>query len=159
MAIVALLLPLSLLLAIAFVCAFRWAARNGQFDDLDRTACTPLAADLYERGCADSPGRCAPCENQHTPSVAGLLRSAGSAATRSRRFHSAARVFATAHPAVSREADAETELVVSHHKRSRVDGALPAFGAPAAGAHGLRSQPDRQKDPAHGQPTPSQEAG
>jgi len=49
MAIVAALLPLSLLLATAAVVAFRWAARDGQFDDLDRTAATPLLADLDER--------------------------------------------------------------------------------------------------------------
>jgi cbb3-type cytochrome oxidase maturation protein len=39
------LLPLSLLMAAIAVAAFRWAARDGQFDDLPRGAFTPLADD------------------------------------------------------------------------------------------------------------------
>ncbi len=48
MTIVAALLPLSLLLAGLAVVAFKWAARDGQFDDLDRAAATPLLADMDE---------------------------------------------------------------------------------------------------------------
>ena len=49
MTIVAALLPLSLLLAGLAVVAFKWAARDGQFDDLDKAAATPLLADFDEK--------------------------------------------------------------------------------------------------------------
>ena len=48
MTMVLLLLPLSLLMALVAVVAFRWAARDGQFDDLRRGAFTPLTDDDSE---------------------------------------------------------------------------------------------------------------
>lgn len=45
MTMVLVLLPLSLLLAGGAIAAFRWAARDGQFDDLTRGAFNPLVDD------------------------------------------------------------------------------------------------------------------
>lgn len=49
MSVVALLLPLALLLGVIFVAAFVWAARGGQYDDLDTPAHRMLFDDSAER--------------------------------------------------------------------------------------------------------------
>jgi cbb3-type cytochrome oxidase maturation protein len=49
MNIIVLLLPLALLLALAFVTAFAWSAHRGQYDDLETPAHRLLLDDSVER--------------------------------------------------------------------------------------------------------------
>ncbi len=52
MSVLFLVLPVALLLVLGALLAFRWAARQGQFDDLDTPALRALDDDEARRGGA-----------------------------------------------------------------------------------------------------------
>ncbi|RBP50694.1 cbb3-type cytochrome oxidase assembly protein CcoS [Arenicella xantha] len=57
MEIIYLLIPLSLVLVVAAIWAFSWAAKSGQFDDLDSPALTILDDDSFDSIDPHKPNR------------------------------------------------------------------------------------------------------
>ncbi|HTV98131.1 MAG TPA: cbb3-type cytochrome oxidase assembly protein CcoS [Steroidobacteraceae bacterium] len=79
MSIVFVLIPLSLGLVIIAICAFLWAVRTGQFDELDAAAWEILVQDRGELPAPPAPA--APAVPAGPAATAGPAAKAGPAAT------------------------------------------------------------------------------
>lgn len=66
MSVIFFLLPIALLLAVGFLCAFIWATRSGEFDDLETPAHRILFDDMPAASKPSSPAAISPPQNELT---------------------------------------------------------------------------------------------